>query len=126
MITNLTLLLKIFFNPKLAIGLYLIHNIDERGQVIAGVKSGKIIYANRPFLEHIGRSIIELRETPFIEFVAESSKGDTSAIVETLKHGLTVYDFENDYVRPDGTVARCVWRSIIFNGLYACTVKLKK
>ena len=122
--TALYFLIYLLFHPRLAVGLLAIHNIDERGQVIADAKTDRIIYANKAFLDHVGRDIKELRSKPFIDFINESDS--TEAIAKELKGGDTTYDFENTYIRPDGTKAVCVWRSVIHNGNYVCTVKLKR
>ena len=119
-------LIKLLFNPRLALGLMLIHNIDKDGQVIADARTHRIIYANKSFLDHIGRDIKEMRSRPFIDFVPDQYKDKTMKAADDLVHGLTVYNFENAYVRPDGTEAHVKWRAVVFGGIYACTVELIK
>lgn len=119
-------LIKLLFNPRLALGLQLIHSLDDRGQVIADARTRRIIYANKTFLNHIGRDIKEMRSRPFIDFVSDQYKDVTMKAADDLVHGTTVYNFENAYKRPDGTDARVKWRSVVFGGIYACTVELIK
>jgi PAS domain-containing protein len=126
MITKILFLIRALFNPDLTFGLMLIHEIDSQGQVIADVKTDRIIYANKAFLKHIGRSIKEMRSKPFIDFVSDQYKGKTMKASDDLVHGMTVYDFENAYQRPDGSDAYLKWRAIVFGGLYACNVELIK
>lgn len=121
--TTLYFLLHLLFNPRLAVGLLYIHNMDERGQVIADVKTKRIVYANQSFLRHIGRNMKELRSTTFTDFIKDAD--DTDAAVEVLQSGESLFSYKNDYIRPDGSLARCEWRAIIYDGQYVCTTKLK-
>lgn len=121
--TTIYFLLYLLFNPRLAVGLLYVFNMDDRGQVIADVKTKRIIYANQSFLRHIGRSLEELRNKPFTDFINDAE--DTDAAVEVLKDGQSLFSYENDYIRPDGSLAHCEWRAIIYDGNYVCTTKLK-
>ena len=124
MLTKILFLIRALFNPNLTFGLILIHEIDNQGQVIADAQSGRIIYANKAFLKHIGRSIKEMRSRPFIDFVSDQYKDETMKAAEDLIHEQTVYDFENAYIRPDGSDAYLKWRAVMYGGLYACNVDL--
>ncbi len=56
-----------------------------------------------------GYAPAEMIGRPFIEFVLEDDRSATSAAAESLPVGHELHDFENRYVRKDGSVATLSW-----------------
>jgi PAS domain S-box-containing protein len=75
---------------------------------VAGL-DGHLRRVNPAFERTLGYSSEQLLARPFLEFVHPDDREGTRAAMDRLAAGQTVVDFENRYVRADGTVCWLDW-----------------
>jgi PAS domain S-box-containing protein len=77
---------------------------------VAGT-DGYLKRVNPAFEAAVGYTAEELQARPFLDFVHSQDKERTREAHATVIQGETLRDFENRYVRKDGTVRWLQWRS---------------
>ncbi|OKH30263.1 hypothetical protein NIES2119_31280 [[Phormidium ambiguum] IAM M-71] len=80
---------------------------------------------NREFEKTLGYNQVQLLAIPFLNFIHPEDQKATIAVVEQLKQGLPVGDFENRYRCQDGSYKWLSWKSIslIEEGLIYATAR---
>lgn len=80
---------------------------------------------NREFEKTLGYNQVQLLAIPFLNFIHPEDQKATIAVVEQLKQGLPVVDFENRYRCQDGSYKWLSWKSIslIEEGLIYATAR---
>ena len=66
---------------------------------------------NPAFERTLGYTIAELLSRPFLDFIHPEDRDRTVAAVETLDRGTDVIQFENRYLRKDGSVRWLEWNT---------------
>jgi len=70
---------------------------------------GRFTRVNPAFERTLGYSAEELRSRPYVEFVHPDDRSRTLRAGEELQHGREVIEFENRYLRKDGSVRWLQW-----------------
>ncbi|MFF4271488.1 PAS domain S-box protein [Streptomyces sp. NPDC001536] len=80
---------------------------------------------NPAFGRTLGHSVEELLAKPYIEFVHEDDRDSTRVALDRLASGADVAEFENRYLRADGTECRLQWsaRPVPEEGLIYATAR---
>src|SRR4051812_41227343 len=73
--------------------------------------AGHFKRVNPAFERTLGRSSEELRARPYIEFVHPDDRALTLRAAEELAHGRELIEFENRYLRKDGSVRWLQWNA---------------
>lgn len=84
---------------------------------------GMFVRVNPAFERTLGYSSAELLSRPFAEFVHPDDRAATQAALEQLARGQEVVQFENRYLRADGSVCWLQWSARPSEGLVYCAAR---
>lgn len=73
--------------------------------------SGHFTHVSASFVELLGYTEEELKSRPFTDFVYKEDLSVTAEEYDGNKDGASSYDFENRYVKKDGSLVTLQWRS---------------
>jgi PAS domain S-box-containing protein len=73
--------------------------------------AGHFTRVNPAFERTLGYSSEELRSRPYVEFVHPDDRSETLRAAEELSQGREVVEFENRYLREDGSARWLQWRA---------------
>lgn len=117
-------IISLMTRPALAFGLYIGFKVlRSKGFVVTRAKDHRIIYANDAFLDYIGWTIKDLRTNPFTEFISEEFRESTKVVSRALEDGISLFEFYNEFIRPDKSLVGMEWETIFVQGYYVSYVQ---